>query len=220
MWEPDYTCTEEGWDMEPLHWLSGTEQIIIKNLYPISQIDDLLNQIKGAKYYSKIVLKSGYHQLPIEPVDVWKTAFKSKEGLFEWLVMPFWLTNALATFMRLMDDILWPFTNSFVVVYLDDTLIFSKSWEENLQHIQWVLQALRQHKLCTNLEKCTFHMSQIQYMGYIIDEKSVHVDPAKIQVIQDWPTLTTLTKLHNFLDLTNFYRRFILGLSHITWTFS
>jgi hypothetical protein len=98
-----------------------------------------------------------------------------------------------------------------VVVYLDDILIFNKSWEEHLHHIRQVLQTLTTHKLCANLEKCTFGMTQVQYLGYIIDEKGVHVDPAKIQVIQDWPAPTTLTELHNFLGLANFYRRFVLG---------
>jgi hypothetical protein len=195
-------------------------KIIVQNRYPIPWIDDLLDQLKGEKYFSKIDLKSGYHQVPIEPSDVWKTAFKSKEGLFEWLVMPFGLTNAPATFMRLMDDILRPFTNSFVVVYLDDILIFSQTWEEHLHHIRQVLQTLRQHKLCANLEKCTFGITQVQYLGYIIDERGVHVDPAKIQVIRDWPAPTTLTELHSFLGLANFYRRFVLGFSHITWPLS
>jgi len=136
-------------------------KITIQNRYPISQIDDLLDQLKVEKYFSKIELKSRYCQVSIEPFDVWKTAFKAKEGLFEWLVMPFRLANALETFMRLMDDILQPFTNSFVVVYLDDILIFSQSWEEHLHHIRQVLQTLRQHKLCANLEKCTFGMTQV-----------------------------------------------------------
>ena len=119
-----------------------------------------------------------------------------------------------------MDDILQPFTNSFVVVYLDGILIFSQSWEEHLHHIRQVLQTLRQHKLCANLEKCTFGMTQVQYLGYIIDERGVHVDPSKIQVIRDWWSPTTLTELRNFLGLANFYRKFVLGFSHITWPLS
>ena len=110
-------------------------KITIQNKYPIPWIDGLLDQLKGVKYFSNIDLKSGYHQVPIKLIDVWKTAFKAKEGLFEWLVMPFGLTNAPTTFMRLMEDILWPFTNSFVVVYMDDILIFSQTWEEHLHHI-------------------------------------------------------------------------------------
>jgi hypothetical protein len=99
-------------------------------------IHDLLEKIKGAKFFNKIDLNSGYHKVPIEPTNFWKKKFKSKEGLFEWLVMPFGLTNAPTTFMRLMDDVLRPFTNSFVVVYFDDILIFNKTWEEHMRHIQ------------------------------------------------------------------------------------
>jgi hypothetical protein len=119
--------------------------------------------------------------------------------------------------MRLMDDVLRPFTNSFVVVYLNDILFFNITWEEHMWHNQQVLSTLRQHKLYANLEKFSFGMNKVQYLGYIVDEHGVHVDPAKIQVIHDWPALITLTNLRSFLGLANFYRRFVLGFSHIAW---
>jgi hypothetical protein len=119
--------------------------------------------------------------------------------------MPFGLTNAPATFMRFMDDVLRPFTNSFVVVYLDGNLIFSRTWEEHMRHIQQVLSTLRQHKLYVNLEKCSFGVNRVQYLGYNVDEHGVHVDPTNIQVICYWPSPTTLTELQRFLGLANFY---------------
>jgi hypothetical protein len=160
-------------------------KITITNHYPIPTIDELLDQLKGENFFNNIDLKSSYHQVPIEPNDVWKTTFKSKEGLYEWIVMPFGLTNAPTTFMRLMDDVLRPFNKSFVVVYLDDILIFNRTWEEHMRHIHKVLSTLRQHKLYANLEKCSFGMNRVQYLGYIVDENGVHVDLAKIQVIHD-----------------------------------
>jgi hypothetical protein len=133
------------------------------------------------------------------------------------MVMPFGLENAPTNFKRLMDDVLRPFTKYFVVVYLDDILIFIKTWEEHMQHIQRVLSTLRHHNIYANLEKYTFGMNRVQCLGYIIDEHGLHADPAKIQVICDWPTPTTLTDLQRFLGLSKFYRRFMLGFSHIAW---
>jgi hypothetical protein len=170
-------------------------KITVRNRYMIPQIDDLLDQLIGDNYFSKIDIKSGYRQILIKQIDVWKTSFKSKEGLFEWLVMPFGLTNAPTTFMRMMDDILRPFTNTFVVVYLDDILIYNKTWAKHLQHNQQGLHTLWKHKLYANLEKFSFGMDRVHYLGYIIDQHGVHVDPTKIQVIRDWPTPTTLTEL-------------------------
>jgi hypothetical protein len=122
--------------------------------------------------------------------------------------------------MRLMDDVLRPFTNSFLAVYLDDILIFNITWEEHMRHIQQILSTLRQHKIYANLEKCSFGMNMVQYLGYIVDEHGVHVDLANIQVIHDWPSPTTLTELQIFLELVKFYRRFMLGFSHVAWALS
>jgi hypothetical protein len=120
----------------------------------------------------------------------------------------------------MMDDILRPFTNTFVVVYLDDIIIYSKTWAKHLQHIQYIMHTLRQHKLYANLEKCSFGMDRVHYLGYIIDQHGVHVNPTKIQVIRDWPSPTTLTELQSFLGLAKIYRRFVLGFSHIAWALS
>jgi hypothetical protein len=136
----------------------------------------------------------------------------------EWLVMPFGLTNAPTTFIRMMDDILRPkFSNTFVVVYLDDILIYKKTWVEHLQQIQHILHTLRQQKLYEKPEKFSFGMDRIHYLGYIIDQHGVHVDPTKIQVIYDWPTPIALTEIQSFLGLANFYHRFVLRFSHIAW---
>jgi hypothetical protein len=116
--------------------------------------------------------------------------------------------------------ILRPFTNTFVVVYLDDILIYSKAWVEHLQHIQQVLHTLRQHKLYANLGKCSLGMDMVHYLGYIVDQHGVHVDPTKIQVIHNWLAPTTLTEIQSFLGLATFYRRFVLGFSHIAWALS
>jgi hypothetical protein len=131
--------------------------------------------------------------------------------------MPFGLTNAPTTFTRLMDDVLAPFTNFVVVICLDDILIFNITWEDHMQHIQQVLSTLWQHKLYSKLEKFSFGMNRVQYLGYIVDEHGVLMDPAKIQVIHGCLDPTTLTKLQSFLGLSNFYQWLVLGFSHIAW---
>ena len=143
--------------------------------------------------------------------------FKTKEGLFEWSVMPFGLTNAPATFRRNMDDLLRPFIKKCIIVYLDDIFIFSRSWEEHVKQLWQVFNTLKQHQLYLHMEKCSFAMTNIKYLGYVIDSTDIHVDPEKVQILKDWPIPQNLHELRSFLGLVNFYRWFILGFIHIAW---
>jgi hypothetical protein len=190
-------------------------KITVKYRFPIPRLDDMLDVLYGSQVFSKIDLRSGYHQIRIRPGDEWKTAFKTRAGLFEWLVMPFGLTNALSTFMRVMTQILWPFIDKFVVVYFDDILIFSCDFSEHLQHIRQVMEALRFESLFINLKKCTFAQESILFLGFIISTQGISVDSSKIQAITDWPIPTNVHDVRSFHGLASFYRRFIRDFSAI-----
>jgi hypothetical protein len=147
--------------------------------------------------------------------DEWKTAFKTKFGLYEWLVMPFGLTNAPSTFMCLMNEVLCSFIDKFVVVYFDDILIYSKSLDEHSEHLCAVFSALREARLFANLEKWTFCTDRVAFLGYVVTPQGIEVDEAKIEAIKSWPIPVTLTQLQSFLGLTGFYRRFVRDFSTI-----
>ena len=190
-------------------------KITVRYRFPIPRLDDLLDQIGAASVFSKLDLKSGYHQIRIRPGDEWKTAFKTREGLFEWLVMPFGLSNAPSTFMRVMNQALRPFIGKFVVVYFDDILIFSMTLAEHLDHLREVLLVLRRDKLFATKKKCEFGSSQVHFLGYIVSASGLAVDPSKVEAIKTWPTPSTLTETRSFHGLASFYRRFVAQFSSL-----
>ena len=189
--------------------------ITIKNRYAIPRIDELLDRLHGSKYFTKIDLTSGFHQIRISEPDIHKTAFRTRYGHFEFLVMPFGLTNAPATFQALMQQILQPFVDKFALVYIDDILIYSKSKAEHLQHIHQVLEKLREHKLFAKLSKCDFLTKRVEYLGHIVTPDGIQVDPHKIQSIKDWPVPKDAHDIRSFLGICGYYRRFVEHFSKI-----
>lgn len=190
-------------------------KITVRYRFPIPCLDDLLDQLLGAKVFSKIDLRSGYHQIRINSGDEWKTAFKMKDGLYEWLVMPFGLSNPPSTFMRLITQVLRPFMVKLVVVYFDDILIYSLAEKEHLDHLRKVLKALTDHELFVNLKKCTFLTNKLLFLGYVVSSDGIHVDDEKIKAVRDWPSPNTLTEVRSFHGLATFYRRFMRNFSSI-----
>jgi hypothetical protein len=189
-------------------------KITVKYRFPIPRLDHMLDMMVGAMIFSKLDLKSGYHQIRIRPGDEWKTAFKTKDGLNEWMVMPFGLSNALSTFMRVMTQVLRPFMGKFLVVYFDDILIYSKSKEHHMDHLKQVCVALRTENLYANLKKCSF-FTDVIFLGFVVSSKGVSVDPQSVQAIVEWPMPMNVHEVRSFHGLTTFYRRFICKFSTI-----
>jgi hypothetical protein len=190
-------------------------RITIKYRFPIPRFDDIQDMMAGAQIFFKIDLKSGYHQIRIRSGDEWKTTFKTKDGLYEWLVMPFGLSNTLSTFMRVMTQVLQPFMEKLLVVYFDHTLIYSKTKEEHFDHLIQVCTTLRKASLFANVKKCSFFTNQVVFLGFIVSWKGVSADPQKVQAIVDWPEPKTIHEVRSFHGLATFYRRFIKGFSTI-----
>ncbi|XP_062114134.1 uncharacterized protein LOC133825167 [Humulus lupulus] len=189
--------------------------ITVKYRHPIPRLDDMLDELHGSCVFTKIDLKSGYHQIRMKEGDEWKTAFKTKYGLYEWLVMPFGLTNAPSTFMRLMNRVLCAFIGRFVVVYFDDILIYSKNLEEHVMHLKSVLEILRKERLFANLKKCTFYTDKLVFLGFVVSKSGIEVDEEKVKAIQEWPTPTTISQVRSFHGLASFNKRFVCDFSSL-----
>nr|AAM01170.2 Putative retroelement [Oryza sativa Japonica Group]ABB46922.1 retrotransposon protein, putative, Ty3-gypsy subclass [Oryza sativa Japonica Group] len=190
-------------------------EVTIKNKYPLPRIDDLFDQLKGATVFSKIDLRSGYHQLRIREEDIPKTAFTTRYGVYEFTVMSFGLTNAPAFFMNLMNKVFMEYLDKFVVVFIDDILIYSQSEEDHQHHLRLVLGKLREHQLYAKLSKCEFWLSEVKFLGHVISAKGVAVDPETVTAVTDWKQPKTVTQIRSFLGLAGYYRRFIENFSKI-----
>ena len=189
--------------------------VTIKNKYPLPRIEDLFDQMRGAKVFSKIDLRSGYHQMKIRTSDIPKTAFTTRYGLYEYTVMSFGLTNAPAYFMYLMNKIFMEYLDKFVVVFIDDILIYSKSEEEHEEHLRLVLQKLREQQLYAKFSKCEFWLKEVSFLGHIITNGGIAVDPSKVSDVLKWEPPRTVAEIRSFLGLAGYYRRFIEGFSKI-----
>ncbi|GJW35837.1 putative reverse transcriptase domain-containing protein [Tanacetum coccineum] len=189
--------------------------LTIKNQYPLSRIDDLFDQLHGASVYSKIDLRSGYHQLRVREEDIPKTTFRTLYGHYKFQVMQFGLTNAPAVFMDLMNCVCKSYLNKFVIVFIDDFLMFSPNKEENEEHLNVILELLKKEELYAKFFTCEFWAQKVQFLRHVIDSQGIHIDSAKIEAIKDWASPRTPTEIRQFLCLVCYYRRFIESLSKI-----
>ncbi|KAJ9525182.1 hypothetical protein QJQ45_020705, partial [Haematococcus lacustris] len=184
-------------------------KLTVRDRYPLPRIDDLFDKLAGKRVFSSLDLQSGYHQIRITEEDVPKTAFLTPMGQFQFKVLCFGLTNAPATFQRMMNNVFKPLINECVLVYIDDILVMSNTPEEHVQHLRQVLQLMRENKFYAKLAKCEFNKTQLAFLGHIVGSSGIAVDPTKVQVVREWPTPRNLKDLQAFLGLANYFRRFI-----------
>ena len=190
-------------------------RVTIRNQYPLPRIDELFDQLQGSRVYSKIDLRSGYHQLRVQESDVPKTAFRTRYEHYEFLVMPFGFTNAPATFMDLMNRVFQPYLDRFVIIFIDDILVYSGSSEEHSEHLRIVLQTLRERQLYAKLSKCQFWLDRVAFLGHVISAEGVSVDPQKIEAVVNWKPPKNVSEVRSFLGLAGYYRKFVEGFSKI-----
>jgi hypothetical protein len=194
----------------------GLNKVTIKNRYPLPLISEMLDRLQGAGWYTKLDMKNAYHRIKIQPGDEWKTAFRTRYGHFEYLVMPFGLANAPATFQAYINKALSGLVDTICIVYLDDVLIYSGDREEHVRCVRAVLARLRQFGLFVNLRKCKFFTQEVEFLGFVVGTRGVRMDPERIETITNWPTPQSYAEIQTFLGFSNFYRRFIARYSKIT----
>src|SRR6266498_260538 len=182
-------------------------------LHPLPHIDILFDQLARAKVFSKIDLRSGYHQIKIRAEDVPKTAFSTRYGLYEYLVMSFGLTNAPAFFMYLMNSVFMKELDKFMVVFLDDIMVYSKDEAEHAEHLRVVLSRLREHKLYAKFSKCAFWLKEVALLGHVLSAEGIAVDPIKVRDVLNWKQPQTIMEIQSFLGLAGHYRCFIANFS-------
>ena len=190
-------------------------KVTVKNKYLLPRIENLFYQMKGASVFSKIDLRSRYYQLRVKEVDAPKTAFRTRYGHYEFLVMPFGLTNAPAAFMDLMNRVFHPYLDQFVMVFIDDILVYSKDAQKRELHLRIVLQILRENQLFAKLSKCDFWLKEVSFLGHIISAEGIRVDPVKIEAVMNWKPPRNVTEVRSFLGLAGYYLRFVQGFSVI-----
>jgi hypothetical protein len=190
-------------------------KLTIKNKYPLPRIEDLFDQLKGASVFSKIDLRSGYHQLKIKLDDIPKTAFRTRYGHYEFTVMPFGLTNAPAVFMDLMNRVFHQYLDVFVIVFIDDILVYSRDSHQHEEHLRIVLGTLRKEKLYAKFKKCEFWLDRVGFLGHTVSAQGIEVDQSKVEAVTNWRKPTNVGEVRSFLGLAGYYRRFIEGFSKI-----
>jgi hypothetical protein len=216
MASPFFFVKKKDGTLRPVQDYQKLNEMTIKNRYPLPLISELIDKLVEAKYFSKMDVRWGYNNIRIKDGDTWKAAFQTNRGLFEPLVMFFGLTNSPATFQTMMNDIFREeIAEGWVVIYMDDILVFSKDKNEHQEQVKRILEKLQQHQLSLKAEKCYFEKEEIEFLGLIISEKGIRMDPHKVKAITDWPIPMTKRELQQFLGFVNFYRRFVKGFAKI-----